>query len=37
MKTRVDNEASYFTCVVYDENNNELSWLIKPSVVCDKN
>ena len=29
MKTRVDNEVSDYTCAIYDENDNELSWPTK--------
>ena len=35
MKTRLDNDVTRSTNVVYIKNETELSWLIKPSVVYD--
>ena len=35
MKTRQDNDVIDLTSVVYIENETELPWLIRPSVVCD--
>lgn len=37
MKTRQDNNVTDRIDVVYDKKKIELSWLIKPSEVRDKN
>ena len=36
-KTRQDNNTTNCICAVYNENDIELSWLIRPSIVCDIN
>ena len=37
MKTKQDNDVIEHTSMVYIENNSELSWPIKPGVVCEEN
>ena len=37
MKTRQDNDMTNSIGVVYLKNKTELSWLIRPGIVCDKN
>lgn len=37
MKTRHDNNMTDRIGAVHAENEIELSWLIRPSAVCDKN
>ena len=35
MKTRQDNDMTHCTSAIYIENDNELSWSIKPITICD--
>ena len=36
-KTRQDNDVMDCTCVIYAENDNELSWPIKSGAYYDEN
>ena len=37
MKTKQDNDVTNGTDVIYDENETQLSWLIRSGIVYDKN
>ena len=37
IKTKQDNNMTYWTGAIYDKKEIELLWLIRSSVVCDEN
>lgn len=37
MKTKKDNDVIDHTSAIYAKTETELSWVIRSSVVCDKN